>query len=174
MSTPRFPLYSGSRGVTLIELTVAVVLSTFVAASVFFTWNHLNRYTAVQKHRTALQAESNRIVNQITAQLRRSEHIIRFDRSSLEFTVNNPVDTISYVLTNRALNCNGTPLSYTVPGIAVDDFSIENTNSAQENESYLFNIALRLVHFSGDTASATATVFVKRHPETVDGDAFGW
>lgn len=165
---------SNSRGVTLVELTVAVVLSTFVAASVLFTWNHLNRYTTTQERRTALQTECNRIITQITTQLRRAEYIIRFDRSSLQFTIGNPIDTITYNATAGALEYKGTPISYTLNGTRVDIFSVENVNAAGDEEAYLFNLTLRLAHLSGDTASATATVFVKRHPETVDSDAFGW
>lgn len=161
-------------GVTLVELTIAVALSAVLAASVFFTWNYLTRHTTIQNRRTAIRAEGNRITNQLSLQLRRAESIINLDNSSIQFTVNNRADTISYVFSGSEMTYNQQPISFTIPAIEVSNFTITDNNENNPAKPYLFTCSLTLTHTSGDTITSTATIFVNRTTAVPQEDSFSW
>ena len=163
-----------NRGITLIELSVAVILTSIVITIVYASWNHLVFYTSLQKRRSSLQTECSRISDLLIMKLHHAETIIRWSSDDIQFTVTDPADTLHYSFDGSSLNCNGKPMQLLLPSTTVNRFLIENINSNDNASPYLFKISLRCVTKQGDTASTDATVLVNKPYGAAQGNDFMW
>lgn len=174
MNPSSYSFGGGRRGVTLIELTVAVILTSIVITIVYASWNHLVFYTTVQKRRGSLQNESTRITDQMITKLHKAQRVIRWSPDEILFTVSEPTDTIHYSFDGTSLRCNDKPIPMLLPGTSIDRFTIDNLNSNDPSSPYLFRITLRFVTKQGDTTSNDATVLVNKPYGEANGNDFMW
>lgn len=165
------------RGITLIELTIAMVSASILISIVFFTWNHINRSTMLQQRRTALQSECSRVARLITGQIQKADAVLRYDRNSIRLATQEAKDTITFSYDGSSIERNDTTLSFTLPNITVAEFSFENQNSEHdEAQPYLFHFTLTLISFQNDTASVESTVMGRRAANAMSqsGNDFMW
>lgn len=153
-----------SRGTTLVELTVAFVLTSIVISIVYFTWNHLTIHTHTQKRRSVLNAECLRITQQISIHLHQAEQVLDWSRNSIRVLRPTDNDTISYSYDGTTLQFNKNPLTILSPQTTVQTFTIENSNPEDPASPYLFTITLKLQNAAGDTTSRKTTISLHRSP----------
>lgn len=165
---------ANKRGVTLIEMTVAVILTSIVITIVYASWNRLLFFTSVHKRRNSLQTESSRISDLLITKLHKAETVIRWSSDDILFTVTDPVDTLHYAYNGTSLQCNDEPVQLLLPSTAIDRFSIENINSNDSESPYLFKISIRFITKQGDTTSTEATVLVNKPYGERHGNDFMW
>jgi prepilin-type N-terminal cleavage/methylation domain-containing protein len=163
------------KGITLIELTVALVLTSIITGIIYMTWNHITLHTEVQKKRASLHGECIRISQQINQQLHTAASIIKWDPHSITFTTANKSDTLAYSFDGTTLTCNNIPVILTVPQSTVRNFSLENENTDDGIQPYLFTCTLILGNAIGDTVATQTAVLI--HRTTINdpsGDNFTW
>lgn len=151
---------SHQRGITLVELTIAVAIATIVIMIVFYAWNSLNKHMGSSKHRTQIETEANRIGDMVSSHIRRSSAVLAWDESSISLINPNGTDTFNYYYRADTLYRNGTSLPVLVNDAKISSFTINNQNAnlpGNEN-SLLLDISLTLSSPSGDSASAHFTV----------------
>jgi Tfp pilus assembly protein PilE len=156
------------RGVTLIELAVAMMSASILISIVFFTWNQITRSTTIRQRRTALQSECSRVARLITGQIQKADAVLQYDRNSIRLVTREAKDTVTFSLNGTTIERDNTPLSFTLPDVTVDVFSFENQNSEHEGQPYLFLFTLTLISAHNDTASVESTVMGRR---MIDGTA---
>lgn len=159
------------KGVTLIELTVALVLTSIITGIIYMTWNHITLHIEVQKKRASLHGECIRISQQINHQLHTAASVIKWDPHSVTFTTANKSDTLTYSFDGTTLTCNNVPVALTVPQSTVRNFSLANENTDDGTQPYLFTCTLILGNAIGDTVATKTTVLI--HRTTVNDDASG-
>jgi Tfp pilus assembly protein PilE len=167
-------LFIGSIGVTLVELTVAVVMSSTMIIIVYTTWNMLNHHMFSQQRKAALHGECERIAKTVTTQLRRADAVLQWDRNSIRFISSGFTDTITYSYNGTLLDYNAQPISLTLPRASVTEFSFENQNADEASVPYLFLFTITLISGQGDTATVRSTVMVHRLNEQPEGNDFMW
>jgi type II secretory pathway component PulJ len=160
--------------VTLLELTVAVVMSSAVITIVYTTWNQLNRHMFSQQRKAALHGECERIAKTVGNQLRRADAVLQWDENSIRFVSSGFTDTITYSYNGTLLEYNGQPISLTISRTSVTEFSLENQNADEPSVPYLFLFTVTLVSEQGDTATVRSTVMVHRLNEQPEGNDFMW
>jgi prepilin-type N-terminal cleavage/methylation domain-containing protein len=164
------------RGMTIVELMVAIVVSSLVLFTVFYTWNHINAHIAKSKNRTQLEKETDRIGSQIIAQIRKSSEIISWNDSRIEFVNQNGTDTIIYYYTQENLLRNGDTVKTLIPDAKIKDFHLKNMNELQsENEkSTLLNLTLTIMNRASDTATTNYNVQINQNSKKSNSGENNW
>jgi Tfp pilus assembly protein PilE len=166
----QFYLPFNRHGVTLIELVFAMLCTTIVSGIVYLTWNHINQYTLVQNRKSALRSECFRIAKQISNQLHKAEAILQWDPHKILFTTSLKNDTFSYSFDGTSLEYNNSAITLTTPFSTVQQFLLENANTDNETQPYLFTCTITLGNASGDTASVKTTVLIQHKLENNASD----
>ncbi|MBN1577900.1 MAG: hypothetical protein JW913_15175 [Chitinispirillaceae bacterium] len=161
-------------GVTLLDLTMAVVLTSMVVSIVYATWTQINRHTVTHQRRAALRGECSRIAETMAGQLRRAEAVIQWDRSSVSFIPSASHDTLTYSYNGEILEVNGQPLALTVAETSVSAFSLENQNDENASLPFLFHITVALSTGQGETDTVSTTVMARRLNEQPPDNDFIW
>ncbi|GEM_PF-5174211 len=159
------------KGFTIVELTVAVLLTSIVVTIVYATWNGMNRHIYSRERRTRLQNECDRISQGIIAQMRRADDVISWDRTSIRYTASG--DTVAWSFDGNVLWNNGTEIK-PMRGGRVCAFSLENSNDNEESKPWLFSLTLSLVSMANDTATNRSTVMVRRGDAAAPENDFMW
>ncbi|MCX7726037.1 MAG: prepilin-type N-terminal cleavage/methylation domain-containing protein [Chitinispirillaceae bacterium] len=154
------------KGFTLIELSVAIIITSIVVTIVYSSWTYWNRYVARTQSKTELRIECSRILRQITSQLRKAKIILFWDRNRIGFVREDNGDTIVYSYDyNGEIKYNGEKMVLLTNGSSVVDFSIENQNNDRESGIYLFVIGITLKNSFNDTIRNESRVMVKSFEE---------
>jgi Tfp pilus assembly protein PilE len=164
---------TGSGGVTVLELTVAVVLTSILVSVVYFSWNQLTHQTTVLKRKTALHTECNRISRMITDRLRGTQSVLKWNTDYIEFVPASKKDTCSISFRGSSLSINDTPVKLLLPGTEISMFAIENLNGYDQSRPYLFRLSFQLVNIHGDTAHVENSLMIRRTSEPGTDD-FLW
>ncbi|MBN1309429.1 MAG: hypothetical protein JXA18_16030 [Chitinispirillaceae bacterium] len=161
-------------GVTLLDLTVAIVLTAIVVSIVYAAWTQINRHTLTHQRRTALRGECSRVAEALSRRLRRAEEVLAWDRTSIRFILSGLHDTVTYSYNGETLEVNGRPLAFIAAGTSVNAFSIENQNVDDVSLPFLFRITVALATRQGETDTVSATVMVRRPGDLPPDDDFIW
>lgn len=159
------------KGFTIVELTVAVLLTSIVVTIVYATWNGMNRHIYSRERRARLQNECDRIAGGIIAGMRRADDVISWDRTSIRYTTSG--DTVAWSFDGSVLWNSGREVR-PMRGGEVCAFSLENNNANEESRPWLFSLTLSLVSAANDTATTRSTVMVRRGSAERLEDAFIW
>jgi type II secretory pathway pseudopilin PulG len=174
MTFPTDKRFHHNGGVTLMELTVAVVLTSIVIAIIYVSWNRLTFYTTTQKRRSALTSECNRLTDMLVTQLNKAHTVIRWSHYDIIFVVAGSEDTLNYSFDGYQLRCNDKPVPLLLHGSTVAAFMVDELNNDNSSKPYLFSLSLTCVTAQGDTASAQSTVMVKRPYGDARNSDFMW
>ncbi|MBD3344590.1 MAG: prepilin-type N-terminal cleavage/methylation domain-containing protein [Chitinivibrionales bacterium] len=113
------------RGVTLLELMVAIAVSGLIVTIVYTSWAFISRHTASNKKQTQFRVETENAARRILSQIRRSSRVLYFDETSVAFITPSSGDTGRYVYDGETLLYNGDSLSFLSADIFVTDFLVE-------------------------------------------------
>jgi prepilin-type N-terminal cleavage/methylation domain-containing protein len=151
------------RGLTLIELIIALSLAATLIASVYYFWAFLNRHTYTHTQNAQLAVESHRIVNTLLMQLQRASTVLSFDIASIQFVASQG-DTLRYSFDGDSLRINGTPLLINNKGAVVAEFKIldMNENDIREAQHTLIEITLSMYNHLKDTTTVIRSVRISK------------
>ena len=111
-SLPRHCFRSGkgrpTRGFSLLELTIAILLSGLVISMVFYAWKYVSIHTIKQQQKTIFQSEADLIVQIIERDLRKSAGVVKLSSNRVVFLLPGGIDTVSYKLENGQFSKNDT------------------------------------------------------------------
>lgn len=134
-------------GFTLVELLVAMVMTTIVLTSVFYAWNYLSRHTITQSLKTAFNVEAQRVALEVVGELRQSPAVLDWDGHEVTFVHHRTSDTITYSFNGIELQKNNEPLTFTTRDMQCTDFSIDPSSpSFSEEESTMLTITFSFTH----------------------------
>ena len=149
-------------GVTLAELTIAIVAASILLSVVYFTWNSMSTTTTVRKRRSVLQSECDRIAHLVSGSIRKAEAVLGYDRTSVRLLDADNTDTVTLSFDGTSILRNGRPTGFILPQITVSEFSFENQNGDRDDQPYLFLFRCTLITRQNDTASVQTTVMGRR------------
>jgi prepilin-type N-terminal cleavage/methylation domain-containing protein len=160
------PEHSNQTGLTLIELTVAMVVSSILLFTVFYTWNHIDKYINKSKHSTMLEKETERLGSMIASQIRRSSEIILWDENRIDMLNPNGSDTLSYYFNKENLLLNNDTVRVLVPDAKVKQFKLIDLDETQgkDKKSMLLDLTLSIESRVGDSASSHHTIQLSQTP----------
>ncbi len=164
-------------GYSVLELTVAMALTSTVVSLVYATWNRLNVHMYSQQRKVALHRECMRISQFVEKKIRKADKVIEWETDEISFTVSGTgesTDTVTFTHDGETLECNGKPVSLLLPHTAVTVFSLRNTNDEAPSVPYMFEFMITLCNTQGDSATSTSTVLVKKPYSGGDGGDFMW
>lgn len=156
-----------NRGVTIIELIVALAMTATLSLSVYYFWNHINRHTTTYTDKALFSKEANRIITGIVTQIRSAKEVISFDYNAINFISKNG-DTLAYKYDGDSLFLNDRSLSIISREARISQFEITDLNEAVSAEAHFAYLEFTFSMVSGknDTATYTLSVNVPRPAES--------
>lgn len=158
---------SNQAGLTLIELTIAMVASSILLFTIFYTWGYIDKYTNKSKHRTMIEKETERIGSTIASQIRRSTEIIFWDENRIEMVNPNGSDTLAYYFDHEKLLLNNDTVRVLVNDAKVKQFKLMDIdyNEGKEKKSMLLDLTLSVESKGGDSASSHHIIQLSQTPQ---------
>lgn len=160
----------GSRGVTLIELAVAISMSAIVVGVVFYAWNTINIHIINNSRKAVFEVEARRIAGSIVSQIRRSPEVISWHSNGITYISPDAGDTVTYEFFNQELKRNDTMLVNIAQKARITDFRIEPEESGTPSEGHfdvLLHVMLSMEDDFDNRTDIRMDVAVKR-PEEED------
>jgi prepilin-type N-terminal cleavage/methylation domain-containing protein len=131
------PHYRGRglrRGVTLVELVVALSIAGIVTGLVLFSWSFVSRHTTQQKRKALLYSQTENLIGSIVNEVRASSQIVSYGDDSIVFISSKSNDTVSYSRTADTLYRKGAAVHLVSQCSKVVRFSIEIDEEASGNQ----------------------------------------
>jgi len=145
-----------SRGFSLVELVVAIVMSTLVLGAVFSAWILVNRHTISGKRKAILQAEADRIVRSIALQIRATPAVVVWTDQSITMIAPGSNDTLVWAFDGDSLARNDTAIRFISPSARVTDFRIADlTEGNPSSRGTLLSVSLTMQDDFGDESRAS-------------------
>jgi len=82
-------------GISLIELLIAITISTTVISLVFVAWQSVARHVTVNRRKTVLDVETQNLGKKIVTNLRKSTRIIDWHENKVVYVTPPPADTVT-------------------------------------------------------------------------------
>ncbi len=175
MSKFKSSLKNGT-GITLIELCVAMAMTTIVIAIIFTTWNSFNRHFFNQRRKGALQGELRQITATLNSHIRRSPAVLSWHSNGITYVSPDKGDTIVYEFYDEHLLINEEPLPIISQEAFISDFSLEEVEQSiihERREHILLSIQVTLENAFGNQATLSSTIAAKMVDEE-DGAKDSW
>jgi type II secretory pathway pseudopilin PulG len=163
-------------GITLLELMVALALSTLIVGMVFSVWRFVEKHTAMQRNKTLFGVEADRISRGVMSELRRTPFVLEWDRNGIAFVSENKGDTVVYRFDGYGLRRNDAEISPKRPGMTVSGFSVETSEAVESagGGTALLELTFAYEDQSGNCSSMTYAVNVRCAQESnVIGSGIG-
>lgn len=155
------------KGVTLIELMVALALTATLSVTVYYFWNHINRHTTTYTDKALFSKEANRIITTIVTQIRSAKEVISFDYNTINFISKNG-DTLAYRYDGDSLYLNENSISIISRNARISQFEITDLNESVSSEARFAYLEFTFSMISGknDTAIYILSVNVPKPAES--------
>lgn len=155
------------KGVTLIELIVALAMTATLSISVYYFWNHINHHTTTYTDKALFSKEANRIITSIVTQIRSATEIISFDYNTINFISKNG-DTLAYRYDGDSLFLNDSSITIISRNARISQFEIKDLNESVSSEARFAYLEFTFSMISGkdDTATYTLSVNVPKPVES--------
>jgi prepilin-type N-terminal cleavage/methylation domain-containing protein len=139
------------RGFSLIELVVAIVMSTLVLGAAFSAWVLVNKHTVSGKRKAVLQAETDRMVRTIASQIRTAPAVVAWTDRSITMIAAGSGDTLVWAFDGDSLSHNDTMVRISSPRARVTDFHIADlTEGNTSPRGALLSVSLTMRDDFGD------------------------
>lgn len=148
--------------VTLIELIVAVFLSSFVIGLAFYAWAGIIKHNGRSERRAILANETQLVLGAICTNLARSPKILYLSRDEARFVSATTGDTITYRFTGESILKNGENLLAVSDKACIRHFAIAKVST--ENplaRQILVKLALTVGNASGDTCALQSQITIQ-------------
>lgn len=123
-------LFGSRRGLTLIELSVALFIGGVVISLVLFSWGFVARHTLLQKRKSAFYTQTELAASIIANEIRTSPRVLFFDNGAVTFIASRGGDTVTYRFSSDSLRKNGSALPPAMEGSKVTQFSVEKDKAS--------------------------------------------
>jgi hypothetical protein len=157
-------------GVTLIELMIALGMTTTLTATVFYFWNHINRHTITHVNKAQFSSEANRIITSIISQVRSAKEIISYDYNMIHFVSKNN-DTLQYRYDGDSLYRNERGLTITSKNARISQFEIKDLNEGNSTEARYAYLEFTLTMISGKNDTSTYSLSINV-PKPTEGSQY--
>jgi type II secretory pathway pseudopilin PulG len=134
-------------GLTLIELIVAMAMTTIVIVIIFATWSNFNRRIINQRRKGMLNGEIRQISEVLKSHIRRSPAILAWHSSGITYVSPNGGDTVAYEFYNEELLLNDVPLPLVSQKAYISNFSIgeaEQTVIVENKDLTLLSVKITI------------------------------
>lgn len=121
---------NNKNGITLIELIVALTMTTIIIVIIFATWDNFNRHVFNQRRKSMLNGELRQISEVLKSHIRRSPSVLAWHSNGITYISPNNGDTLVYEFYNEELLLNDTPVPIISQKAFISDFYIEDTDQA--------------------------------------------
>jgi prepilin-type N-terminal cleavage/methylation domain-containing protein len=157
---------SRNSGVTLIELLVALFLSSLVIGLVFYAWVGIIKHNGRSERRAILVNETRRILGTISADIGRSPKIVYLARDEVRFVSAISGDTNIYRYAGEVILKNGVRLSTISDSGLIRHFAITKASSNNpQAQQILVKLDITMGNASGDTSSLQSQVTIQAPEE---------
>jgi hypothetical protein len=159
--------FTTKKGVTLIELTVALAMTATLAISVYYFWNHINSHTITYTDKALFSKEANRVITSIVTQIRSATEVISFDYNTINFISKNG-DTLAYRYDGDSLFLNDSSITIISRNARISQFEIKDLNESVSSEARFAYLEFTFSMISGknDTVTYTLSVNVPKPAES--------
>jgi prepilin-type N-terminal cleavage/methylation domain-containing protein len=123
-------VHANARGVTLVELIVALVISGIVISLAMFSWTYLSRHTTLTKRKHLFYSQTELTAAIIANDVRRSPQIILFTENAVSYIDGRSGDTVVYKFDGDTLRKNDTAVQFVSEGAKVIKFSVEKDEAS--------------------------------------------
>ncbi len=160
-----------NRGVTLIELMVALAMTAIMVSIIFAVWGNFGRHVIRQRRKSVLHAETRVVLESITSQLRRSPAVLAWHTSGITYVSPTKNDTIVYEFYADELLKNDAPVTLISQDAYITNFSVgEPEVSGEEKELTLLSVAITITDEFNNQISINSQVAVKIPGEDEEGE----
>lgn len=150
------------RGVTIIELCVAMAMTAVIVGVVFAAWNNFNRHVINHRRKSMLHGEIRQISKSIASQVRRSPGVLAWHSNGITYLSPNNNDTIVYEYYADKLLKNDAPVPVISQGAYISDFNVEEVEQCKENTDVtLLSITTTMADDFSNQMTISSTVAVK-------------
>lgn len=153
---------NSNKGMTLVELMVAMIVASIALVIIFYMWNTINRHVAVSRYKTQLETEANRLGLLIVNQIRKSPSIIQWSSHRIAMVHHNGSDTLDYYFNDSDLLLNGNKVNLLVSDTRVSVFGFSDSNeiAGTQGTSLFLVFTLSLIGREKDTATVHHTIHI--------------
>jgi len=154
---------SSIRGVTLIELIIAMVMTAALAGIVFVVWNNFNRHIINQNRKSQLQSEVRRFSGALISQIRRSPAVLAWHSSGITYVSPTKGDTVSYEFYADELLKNGSRVPVVSQAAYISEFLLSESaqNAVEQPDLTVLCITMTLSDDFSNDISINACVAAK-------------
>ena len=153
---------TGNSGVSIVELIMAIAMTSVIITVILSTWNNFNRHVFSQRRRSILRTEIKLISSTLTSQLRRSPGVIAYHSSGITYISPNNGDTIAYEFYTEELLKNDKPIRFVAQNAYINEFVVQEAEqNIENNELILLSLFLELMDDFDNRISINSTVAVK-------------
>jgi hypothetical protein len=152
----------GNSGVSIVELMMAIAMTSVIITVILSTWNNFNRHVFSQRRKSILRTEIKLISSTLTSQLRRSPGVIAHHPSGITYISPNNRDTIVYEFYAEELLKNDKPIRFVAQNAYINEFVVEEAEqNIENNELKLLSLFIELMDEFDNRVSTNSTVAVK-------------
>lgn len=157
-----------NRGVTFIELIVAMVVSATVISLAFGFWGKLNSHVFKGQQQNIHQAEAMVLAGQISSQLRKSPGVLAWHDHGITFIEYKTGDTLVYEFYENTLELNDSIEVGPKDPVFVCDFTITNPIEESKEGKAFLAVATAINDGRGRVYTAEVMVSVKTIQDAFD------
>jgi Tfp pilus assembly protein PilE len=152
----------GNSGVSIIELMMAIAMTSVIVTVVLSSWNNFTRHVFSQRRKSILRTEIKLISSTLASQLRRSPGIIAYHSSGITYISPTSEDTIAYEFNSEELLKNDKPIRFVAQNAYISEFIVEEAEQNMENnELKLLSFFIELMDDFDNRVSINSSVAVK-------------
>ncbi|MFP4415894.1 MAG: PulJ/GspJ family protein [Chitinivibrionales bacterium] len=150
-------------GFTLLEIMVALSLSSALILTVLIVWRNINTQMTTFGAQTLFESETGLIAENIMSELKRANRIISIQTDAVTFS-SSKNDTVSISFSGEDLKRNGKAIQNTRKDLYITSFHVEwddlNVDEESRRIHKLIRFAIRFEDLSGDTITQSRNVAV--------------
>ncbi len=120
--------FCNKNGITLIELIVAMAMTTIIIVIIFATWDNFNRHVFNQRRKSMLNDEIRQITEVLKSHLRRSPEVLAWHSNGITYVSPNNGDTLVYEFYDAELLLNDVSVPIISQKACISDFYIEEVD----------------------------------------------
>ncbi len=157
-----------NRGVTFIELVVAMVVGATIISLAFGFWGSLNKQVFSGQKQNIHQAELINLAGKLTSQLRRSPAVLAWHDHGITFIEYKTEDTLVYEFYENTLNLNDTIQVGPKDPVFVSEFTVTTPVDELKPDKALLAIQTAINDGRGNVYSLESMVTVKMAKDAFD------
>lgn len=150
------------RGVTIVELMMAMAMTVIVVSIIFAVWGNYHRHIIEQRRKSILQSEIKQVLGGLTSQIRRSPAVLAWHSTGITYVSPNNGDTIVYEYYTDELFKNDTPVHVTSQKAYISGFAVGKSEElSEDSELTLLSITLSMADDFANQVTVSSNIAAK-------------